>query len=106
MPVTPVPIGPLWQSFAGPSDANYIVAPSPDTEQIRLHLLHLLDELFTSEEKPAGHSSPGYAFLGTAIIEQLTEFEELRAIPPLKRIAEMDGAWAQTARQALRELEK
>ena len=88
----PTPIGPLWQSFSGPSDAPYIVAPSPDTQPIRLHLLHLLQELFTSEEMPAGHRSPGYEFLGTAIIEQLTEFRELRAIPLLRQIAELDSA--------------
>ena len=102
----PIPIGPLWQSFSGPSDANYIVAPSPDTEPIRLHLLQLLKELFASEEKPAVHRSLRYEFLGTAIVEQLTEFREPRAIPPLKRIAKMDSALAQTARQALLELEE
>lgn len=121
----PIPIGPLWQSFSGPSDAPYIVAPSPDTQPIRLHLLHLLEELYTSEEMPAGHRSPGYEFLGTAIIKQLTEFRELRAIPFLKQIVELDSALpsepedsprsktlilhtilATAARQALQELDE
>ncbi len=120
-----VPIGPLWQSFSGSSDAEYIVAPSPDTEPIRLHLLQLLKELFASGEIPAGHSSRAYQFLGGAIIEQLTEFRELRAIPLFKQIAEWDGALAnrpagfpgskmtishmhlaEAARQALGELEE
>ena len=121
----PIPIGPLWQSFSGPSDASYFVAPSLDTEPIRLHLLHLLEELFTTGEIPAEHRSRNLEFLGEAIIQQLTEFRELLAIPLLKQIAEMDGALtsgleespvsktttlhmhlAETARQALGELEE
>lgn len=121
----PVPIGPLWQSFTGPSDADYIVAPSPDTEPIRQHLLHLLKELFTSRERPEGYGSRSYEFLGDTIIRQLVEFGELRAIPILKQMSEMDCAlpdlqdesadwktaacrmhFAEAARQALRELEE
>lgn len=121
----PVPIGPLWQSSTGPSDTEAIVAPSPDTERIRLHLLHLLEELFPSGEMPADHKTPSYEFLGETIVRQLTEFRELRAIPLLKQIAKLKGALpsgleespgsktvtshtrlAETARQALRELEE
>ena len=121
----PIPIGPLWQSFSGPSDASAIVAPSPDTEPIRRHLLHLLEELFTSGAMPAGHRSRNLEFLGETIIQQLAEFKELRAIPLLKMIAKLDGPrasqlgvssdskatishmhLAEIAQQALRELEE
>ena len=114
----------IWQSFAGSpaEDVDVLGAPSPDTGHIRLHLLHLLEEMFTSGEMPAGHRSPGYEFLGRTIIRQLAEFRELRARPLLKLIAELDGDlqsrpvetadskasishWclAECARQALRE---
>ena len=90
-----------------------------------MHLLHLLDELFASGEMPAGHRPRDYEFLGNTIIRQLTELKELRAIPLLKQIAELDGALTsgldespvsrtttshthlgETAQQALRELEE
>ena len=122
----PIPIGPLWQSFSGPpaEGVGVLVAPSPDTDRIRLHLLHLLKEMFTTGQMPSGHNFQNYVFLGRAIIGQLTEFRELRAIPFLKLIAELDGApqsrpadtagsdaaisqghLAVYARQALRDLE-
>lgn len=123
----PIPIGPLWQSFSGPpaEGVGVLVAPSPDTDRIRLHLLHLLEEMFTSGEMPAEHQFPGYVHLGRTIIRQLAEFRELRAIPLLKQIAELDrepqsgsedtagsdaaiSHWhlANYARQALRSLEE
>ena len=75
----PIPIGPITRhQWNDGSEARVIWRHSPDTEEIRLHLLKLLDGLFEHTAKdryPIGHS------LAQAIIWQLGQFKEQRAVP-------------------------
>jgi len=79
-----VPIGPV---FTGDSDGNRQVwMKAPDNEDIRQGLLELLNKLPESggDEYPIGLD------LGTVVIDQLVELNELRAISDLQRLAQMD----------------
>ena len=80
----PVPIGPV---FVGDSEgARTVWKSSPDTEQIRLHLLSLLRDqaLQPRPEYPIGSG------VDEAVVWQLGEFEEVRALVDLRRIAAFD----------------
>jgi hypothetical protein len=59
---------------------------SPDTEEIRQHLLSLLDaqQQQPSSEYPAG------MYADEVVVWQLGEFREVRAIAGLRRIADFD----------------
>lgn len=78
----PIPIGPVFVGME-----RDLWQASPDTEEIRRHLLALLDEL-------GGGPSPEYP-MGAHSIEivvwQLGEFREPRAIEGLRRIALATG---------------
>ena len=96
----PIPIGPItrhqWNDGGG---TRVIWRHSPDTEEIRLHLLELLDGLFehTARDRyPIGHS------LAEAIISQLGQFKEQRADPRLEWISNnLDGGLSHYARATL-----
>ena len=75
---------------------------APDTEEIRLHLLELLDDLVRyagRDRYPIGHS------LAETIIWQLGLFKEQRAVPRLKWIStNLDGGLADYARATSEEI--
>ncbi len=76
----PIPLGPV---FTGDSDGDRrIWKPSPDTEEIRAHLLDLLGCIHqqASEEYPIGVPCD------ELVIWQLGEFRELRAVALLKEV--------------------
>lgn len=80
------PIGPV---FTGDSEGNrQFWKPSPDTEEIRLHLLSLLQGM---EEKPEVEYPIGF-YKDEVVIWQLGEFREVRAIDSLKHVASFDPA--------------
>jgi hypothetical protein len=76
-----VPIGPV---LTGNSlGERQVWKPSPDTEEIRRHLIGLLDRI---DERP-GFQDPSENRGFEAVIRQLGEFREARAVEPLRRIA-------------------
>jgi hypothetical protein len=80
----PVPLGPVL--VAGEGAGMYpreVWQPSPDTEEIRLHLLALLDEI---QEMPAANDYDGI-YIARVVVQQLGEFREVRAVPGLRRVA-------------------
>ncbi len=78
-----IPVGPV---YTGDSFGNREVwQPSPDTEAIRLNLLHFLENierLAYTDRYPIGMS------LGSVVVRQLVEFREQRAMPVLERLIE------------------
>jgi hypothetical protein len=85
----PIPIGPVY--VAGSSDQLFdytrkVWRPSPDTEEIRVHLLTLLAQI---AERPASEYPLG-TFLDELVVWQLGEFQESRATSELNRIATFD----------------
>lgn len=80
----PIPIGPV---FTGDSFGNReFWKPSPDTEEIRLHLIELLAGM---EEQPASEYPLGI-YRDEIVVRQLGEFKEARAVKGLQRIAGFD----------------
>jgi len=77
----PIPIGPV---FTGMERELWQV--SPDTEEIRQHLLALVGQI---EEQPRPEYSGGL-HTDEAVVWQLGEFRESRAAEPLRRIASFD----------------
>jgi hypothetical protein len=77
----PIPIGPVF--VADDDDGRKVWQPSPDTEEVRLHLLELLHgiEEQPTEEYPAG------VYTDEMVVWQLGEFREARAVADLQRIA-------------------
>ncbi len=114
----PIPIGPVmrhggweeeWRVEAGQPDVlvsrenpRSVWKPSPDSEEIRQHLLDLLKSIF---EHMSGDWYPIGTGLGETIIRQLGEFREKRAVRYLERIREnpkdSTGFMADDARDAL-----
>lgn len=113
----PIPIGPAmrhggWEEERRVEDGQTIVSswenpryvwkPSPDSEEIRQHLLNLLDHIF---EHMSRDRYPIGAGLGETIVRQLGEFREQRAVEYLEWIREnfqdSPGLMADTARDAL-----
>ena len=90
-----IPIGPIFR-FAGDysSNAREVWVESPDTEEIRLHLLELLDEFFTMVSQDRYPIGPG---IGEVVIRQLGEFREERALVRLrwigKEVPGRGGSW-------------
>jgi len=79
-----VPIGPV---FTGDSTGERQPwKPSPDTEEIRRHLLDLLERM---EERP-GAEYPLGIHADEVLVWQLGEFREPRAVEPLRRVAAFD----------------
>ncbi len=88
----PIPVGPLLKAEAGPGYAFDRVPwkPSPDSEEIRLHLLDLLsraEEVFAKDFHPAFGQSVRFQpdYIGV-VIWQLGEFGERRAVPGIERV--------------------
>ncbi len=75
-----IPIGPV---FVDDGNGRRIWKPSPDTAEIRGHLLALLTQISSqpSEEYPIG------VYADELVVWQLGEFREPRAAVELKRIA-------------------
>ncbi len=74
----PMPIGPVFMGME-----RRLWRQSPDNEDIRLHLLSLLEKM---EEKPRSEYPIGF-FLDEVVVWQLGEFKESRAVGALRRIA-------------------
>ena len=95
-----IPIGPVTR-YAGDGFSNdrAVWLDSPDTEEIRLHLLSLLDEFFTNvaaDRYPIGHG------LGNVLIGQLGRFRERRAEERLQWLSDnLPDLWGEEAREAL-----
>ena len=80
----PIPIGPVFTGdSSGPRE---IWKPSPDTVEVREHLLALLAEM---EETPASEYPIG-AYADEIVVWQLGEFAEQRASEMLRRVASFD----------------
>jgi hypothetical protein len=80
----PVPIGPVFvHNDAG---GRTLWQPSPDTPQVREHLLSLLGEI---SEKPASEYPIGI-YADEVVVWQLGEFREAGATAELQRIASFD----------------
>lgn len=77
----PIPIGPVFVADDG--DARKIWQPSPDSEEVRVHLLELLRGIgeLPTEEYPIG------VYTDELVVWQLGEFREERAVADLRRIA-------------------
>ena len=99
----PIPIGPITRHVA--IDAlgggrREVLLPSPDTEEIRQHLLDLLDSFFTvlaHDRYPIGDSA------AHQVIWQLGEFREQRALQHLQWLSEnLPDDLADVARSALK----
>ena len=77
----PVPIGPV---FIDPKeDGRQVWEPSPDTEEVRLHLLDLLRRI----EQEAAEEYPIGLYNDELVVWQLGEFREFRALADLQRIS-------------------
>ena len=100
----PIPIGPITR-YAGDGMSNdrEVWLPSPDSEEIRQHLLEMLEGLaeHASEDRyPIGPS------LAEVVIRQLGEFREERAENHTRRISENpEGYLSDVASEALAQIQ-
>ena len=101
----PIPIGPITHYDDGydGSKTRSVWKHSPDTEQIRQHLINLLAEM---NEHMAHDWYPIGAGLAETVIWQLGEFKEQRAVPELKRIRDHYWGLADAARDALTKIQE
>ena len=98
-----IPIGPIYAGHGGYPYQREVWRQSPDTEEVRQHLLELLNGFPESTSHDWYPVSPG---LIGVIIWQLGEFGESRAVPQLQRIAENGSdALRDTALRALESIE-
>ena len=96
----PIPIGPVmrhggWEEewrvedsqtiLSSSENPRYVWKPSPDSEEIRRHLLNLLNSIF---EHMSRDRYPIGSGLGETIIRQLGEFREERSVRYLEWIRE------------------
>lgn len=81
-----VPIGPVVRDTGGYPYSREVWADSPDTEEIRLLLLRLLE---TMPENPVSEY-PASPKLDEAVIDQLTRLGEQRAVPGLRRVCKFE----------------
>ena len=96
----PIPIGPVTR-YAGDgfSNAREDWIPSPDSEEIRQHLLELLENFFEHVSKSRYPIGPD---VGEAVVRQLGEFRERRAEKHIRWISEnCPNPWADVARTAV-----
>jgi hypothetical protein len=79
----PIPIGPVFINQGGFSNDRVQWQPSPDTEEVRQHLLELVRSISEQpeEEYPIG------IYIDEMVVWQLGEFCERRAVEELRRIA-------------------
>ena len=80
-----IPIGPIYAGLGGYPYQREVWRQSPDTEEVRQHLLELLNGFPESTSHDWYPVSPG---LIDVIIWQLGEFREPLAVPQLQWIAE------------------
>ena len=100
----PVPIGPILvgQVKSGFAYERVIWKPSPDTEDIRRHLLDLLADF---EKTAIGDSYPAIPSVIHTVVWQLGKFGEKRAIKSLQRMAdELQGESASFVQTALKSI--
>ena len=76
----PVPIGPV---FIDKGNGRQVWSPSPDTEEVRLHLLDLLANI----QQEAAEEYPIGLYSDELVVWQLGEFRESRAVADLQRIS-------------------
>ena len=101
----PIPVGPILAAeYAGGFAYERVpLKPSPDTEDIRRHLLDLLDKF---EETEAGDAYPAHPSVMDIVIWQLGEFRERRAVEPLQRMEKgLEGRQAEIIRAAIEWIE-
>ena len=99
----PIPIGPVTQ-YAGDgfSNGREVWIPSPDSEEIRQHLLELLEDFFAHVFKFRYPIGPD---VGEVVIRQLGEFRERRAEEDIRWISEnVPDPWGEAARTALSQI--
>ena len=96
----PVPIGPIMcHAGDGGSSDREVWIESPDSEEIRRHLLDLLERLPAHVAKDRYPARPG---LGEVVVRQLGEFRERRAEKRIQWFSEnLPDSWAGLAREAL-----
>ena len=104
----PIPIGPVTRHGGWKADEpeveypRYVWKPSPDTEEIRQHLLSLFSSIFDhmkQDQYPIGNP------LEEMIIWQLGEFRERRATKKLEVLGELPlGLLTKVANEALRKI--
>ncbi len=85
----PIPIGPVY--IGESSGVRELWRSSPDTEEIRQHLLTLLARI---QAKPVTEYPIGI-YTDEIVVWQLGEFREARAIAGLQRIASFDPSFAE-----------
>ena len=83
----PIPIGPVFAE-----EERNLWQPSPDTEDIRQHLLALLGQM---EERPRSEYPIGI-YSDEVVVWQLGEFKESRAAEAIRRIASFDASSSET----------
>jgi hypothetical protein len=79
----PIPIGPVFIDARGYPYGRKQWQPSPDTEEVRQHLLELIRAV---QEQPAEEYPLG-AYGDEMVVWQVGEFREARAADELRRIA-------------------
>lgn len=79
----PIPIGPVFIDAGGYPYGRKQWQPSPDTEEVRGHLLELVRAI---QEQPA-EEYPAGVYRDEMVVWQLGEFRERRAADELRRIA-------------------
>ena len=102
----PIPIGPVTRarSTGNLSYERDVWQTSPDTEEIRQHLLGLLDTLF---KEAANDRYPFFAPMADAILWQIGQFHETRATHHLQwLIANSLERLAKPAYEALEEIQR
>jgi hypothetical protein len=86
----PIPIGPVLTGDS--SGARQFWQPSPDTEEVRQHLLTLLAAM---EQQPDSEYPIG-VYADEVVVWQLGEFRESRAADGLRRIVGFDPSAAES----------
>ena len=99
----PIPIGPIMRAGGGDYQSSGYGreewVPSPDSEEIRQHLLDLLDRLPSHIAADRYPARPG---LAEVVVRQLGEFRERRAEKKIRWLSEnLPESWAGVAREAL-----
>ena len=96
----PIPIGPIMRNVGDGSNDRDEWIPSPDSEEIRQHLLELLDGFFQHVAESRYPIGPD---LGEVVLRQLGEFGEKRAEKHIQGISEScPNTWSDVARAALK----
>jgi hypothetical protein len=81
-----VPIGPVFVDAGSFPYHRILLLASPDTEEVRQHLLELL---LAIQERPE-REYPAAPYLEDVVVRQLGEWLEARALPGLERVAAFD----------------